>query len=389
MHPRDGTIRAHLDRQLSVPEQNRLEEHLSKCARCLARLQRIEQQTRFVRSQMVHLESKHAPWTSPGGALSELKDRIPRKEKEPMLRKTKWRPLWVGLSIALAIALAMSFPQVRAVANNFLGLFRVERVQVVQVEVPPFTESQLSETTLTNLEQFFADQVTFEGGGDSIPVKTVEEASALAAFEVRLPTSLGDPVELRVERGGRVTFQIDVELANAILAELGQKEVRLPESVNNATVEVVIPDVVFAAYGTCFTASAEPEAVDEATPVPAVPLDDYNCTTLIQMPSPTVNAPEELNLIQLGEAYLQILGMSREEAQSFARNVDWTSTFVIPIPRYSTQYRDLEVDGVLGTYIKYEGEYSYLLIWVRQGIIYALSGQGGAEVAQDIANSMR
>ncbi len=390
MHPRDGTLRAYQVDSLPLEERERLERHLKGCPRCQARALQLEQRRRFVHTRMKHLQTLTVePSASSSAKLMAFQKRISRKEKEHMIRSPKWRPVWIAFIMLMAAALALSFPQVRAVANNFLGLFRVERVQVVPVDMPLSPTDKLSETTLQNLEQFFAQQVNFEDGGDSVSVSTVEEARALVGFEVRLPAFLGEPTELRVQPGGQVTFYLDVALANAILEELGQKDVRLPDSVNNAPVEVVVSDAVFAAYGTCYDEFIAPEAVDESTPARPIPLNADQCTTLLQMPSPTISAPPELNLTLLGEAYLQILGMSRQEAESFARLVDWTSTFVIPIPRYSAQHRELEVDGVVGTYIKYQGELRYVLIWVRQGIIYALSGQGGSELAQDIANSMK
>jgi hypothetical protein len=48
------------------------------------------------------------------------------------------------------------------------------------------------------------------------------------------------------------------------------------------------------------------------------------CDTDANQPAPP-SVPPGLNLGQISEAYLQILGMSPEEAASFAANVDWTT----------------------------------------------------------------
>ena len=55
----------------------------------------------------------------------------------------------------------------------------------------------------------------------------------------------------------------------------------------------------------------------------------------------------------MGEIYLQVLGMTPEEAASYASSVDWTSTFVIPVPRYRAEYQEVQVDGVTGTLIRH------------------------------------
>jgi hypothetical protein len=83
--------------------------------------------------------------------------------------------------------------------------------------------------------------------------------------------------------------------------------------------------------------------------------------------------------------------MTPEEAASFASNVDWTSTFVIPVPRYSSTNEEVQVDGVTGTLIKYreEGGQAYLLLWVKDGIVYALGGPGKGNDALQVAASLK
>ena len=68
--------------------------------------------------------------------------------------------------------------------------------------------------------------------------------------------------------------------------------------------------------------------------------------------------------------------MSREEAAAFTATVDWTSTLVIPVPRRASTYEDVSVDGVTGKLIQRVTDYApeYALIWVKDGIVYAVSG---------------
>ena len=70
--------------------------------------------------------------------------------------------------------------------------------------------------------------------------------------------------------------------------------------------------------------------------------------------------------------------MSRKEAAAFTSTVDWTSTLVIPVPRNATEYEDISVDGVTGKLIQRITDYSpeYALIWVKDGMVYAISGSG-------------
>ena len=90
----------------------------------------------------------------------------------------------------------------------------------------------------------------------------------------------------------------------------------------------------------------------------------------------------------IGEAYLQILGLTTEEAERMARNVDWTTTFVIPIPHYGVDYQDVQVDGVTGTLIVQRYREEFVLMWVKDGVLYAISGPGEAQAALEIAESI-
>jgi len=85
------------------------------------------------------------------------------------------------------------------------------------------------------------------------------------------------------------------------------------------------------------------------------------------------------------------MGMTEEEAAQFSQNVDWTTTLVIPIPRYATTYREMPVDGVTGTLIVEDLENNdsqYLLIWVKDGILYSLTGPGDGSSAVRIADTL-
>jgi hypothetical protein len=113
----------------------------------------------------------------------------------------------------------------------------------------------------------------------------------------------------------------------------------------------------------------------------------------MQLPVPTVSAPPELDLDQLGMAYLQLLGLGAEEAERFSEQVDWTTTLVVPIPRSrNIQQQEVDVDGVTGSLIRPPrsrmNQDEYVLTWVKDGVVYALIGSGELEAALAIAESL-
>lgn len=387
MHLSPGEIQAYHDRQLETRALQRVETHLAECAQCQSAAQAALARTRQVGEQLASLQSSASDMLSVSAARSRLESRL-AEEKESITMRTKLtsrisRPAWVGLALIVVLAISLAFPSVRAVANSFLRLFRVEQVQVVPVDTERLAgEMQQS----TRLEGLFSESVKVEQSGERQEVSSAEEASARLGMPVRLPSALEGERRLFVQPGGSITFTIDLELMRAVLQDMGRADIQLPDSLNGAVVKLDVPSGVIALYGDCQAQERPMNAPDSPTEtnLPA-------CTTFFQMPSPSVDAPPDLNVAQMGEIYLQVLGMTPEEAASFAKNVDWTSTFVVPVPRYSTSYDQVQVDGVTGTLIKHResGQQAFLLVWVKDGVIYALAGPGKGNDALQIAASLK
>lgn len=297
----------------------------------------------------------------------------------------KLQPLWVALALTVFLAVALTVPSVRALANDFLGLFRVEQFAVVQVN-PGQLPEQLGDSVL--FEELLSRNVVMDEKGKPQEVETLAQAADLTGFTVRLPASFRDDAQLVVTPAADVTFQIDLKLIQGIIDELDMQGVDLPAALDGAEVSVEIPNGVSAASGEC---SLDPdmalrEGFDPDDPA-SYPIT--SCTTFVQMPSPNVNAPPGLDISKIGEAYLQLLGMSPEEAAKFSSHVDWTTTLVVPIPLYGTSYQEVSVDGVTGTLILSEGRATqYLLMWVKDSMIYALTGPGNSSTALRTAASI-
>ena len=307
-----------------------------------------------------------------------------------MLKKIfarQYRLAWVAVAIIAILAVALAFPPVQAIANSFLGLFRVQQVTFVQVN-PGNLPDQLGSSS--QFEYMLSEDVQVEDLGELQKAADAAEASALAGISVRLPASIEGDLRLEIQPGTRASFKVDLARVRAVLAELGQDDIQLPDELDGATITLDLPASVVAAYGDCQFDSEGARAAgsDPDSPTPRLP----ECTTLVQMLSPTITAPPGLDLAKLGEAYLQVMGMTPEEAARFSQTVDWTTTLVIPIPRYGTDYEDVQVDGVQGWFIQQSLEDhadQFLLIWIKDEIVYALTGPGNISTALTIAESLK
>jgi hypothetical protein len=393
MHLNEGEIRAYQDQELDQDALQRVQTHLASCLRCQAQADQILARSQEARVKMALLKAESPRVFLPSAAARQRLDArsiTTTKEYENMSKK--WytripRPMWAGILAVAILAIALTFAPVRAIANGFLGLFRVQQIQVVQVS-PGNLQEQLGSSA--QFEAMFSKDVRIQDQGQAQDVASTAEASNLAGITVRLPQSFqGQPV-LSVQPGGNAEMAVNVEHVRALLAEIGRSDIEIPDSLDGAQISIQVPAGVLAEYGEC-QFDAEPVHQQGYNPDKQGTAHLTNCTTLLQMPSPTIQAPPGLDVEKIGEAYLQVMGMSQKEAEQFARNVDWASTVVIPVPSYSASYQEVPVDGVKGTLIlkQSEGPAQYLLVWVKDGIVYALNGPGVASTALSIASSMQ
>jgi hypothetical protein len=388
MHLNEHEIRAYYDRELGKAEMQRINTHLADCPSCQIRMEAISQRAEWVQSQLEMLSPlREEPSFSVMAARSHLND-ILKKEHKIMLNKyftRRYQTAWVALCLVLILAVAFVFPPVRTMASSFLGLFRVQRIAVVEFNPANMPDETSMQRTAEDFERLISKQVTIEKSGEPQEVANATEASALAGIPVRLPASLAD-------KSSRLTYQpaaymkllVDLPSLRAVLEAMGRADIQLPEELNGTTVEVNFPASVTVVYGQC---EAPPDPDEQKS-------EEVNpgCTVLVQMPSPSVTAPPELDIAQIGEAFLQLLGLSREEAGRFSQQVDWSSTLIIPIPRRENiSYKEIAVDGVTGTLIQNGNIYrpEYTLIWIKDGMLFALTGTGNGGEAMEIVGSLR
>lgn len=390
MHLSEQEIKFYLLGDEIDPEVLRIANHLVECPACQEKADKLTPSGVQVFEHMSVLAPGSDEAAQPTHlAIAQFKQKYSNKESTNMFERMftrKYRYAWVALAVVAFIAVAMLFPQVRAIGSSFLGLFRVEQFTIIQVD-PENIEEQLGSST--NFEFLLAEDVQVEEYGEMKEVTNQEEAASLAGFDVRLPRAATGETQLFVQPGAKVSLLVDLKKVQALLDELGISNLNLPSSLDGAEVSMELPVAVGASFGTC---EVSPEMVREAGADPDGAFPDLSqCVTLTQFPSPEISAPPGLDIASIGQAFLQVLGMTPEEAAQFSQTVDWSTTLVVPIPRYGTDYHDVMVDGVKGTLIMQseESEFPrYMLVWIRDGIVYALTGPGDSQSAVDLANSI-
>ena len=399
MHLSEGEIRTYIDpaardEQMNASQQLHMRQHIESCAQCQALADELQGRAQRTSQRFASLAPQPNQTLLPvQAARLRLAQRIStiQKEKPTMWHKLSRipRPAWAALTIVAVLAIALTFPSVRAAANNFLGLFRVEQIRIVEFDPDSMQQSSGS---ASELERILSKNVKVEEKGERHDAAGWAEASAETGLPLRTPAELGEPASLVIQPGMHMTFDVDMQLVKSVLEEMGRTDIQLPDELNGATIEMDIPTAVMAEFGECqHPESATMGDPDDAEDRERMAVETWsNCTTFLQVASPTISAPPGLNLEQIGEAYLQILGMSHKEAASFASNIDWSTTFVIPMPRYGADYKEVQVDGATGVLVRPSpGSSAYTLLWVKDGMVYSMTGTGNDNTALSLANSLQ
>lgn len=405
MCPTDEVLRARLDGELSPIEAHELENHLIGCAGCRNRAEAMERQAEGIREIFSSLAPSAAqPATDAGLALARFKARQRSVEAEApsffgRLFARRLRPAWGALAAVGLVFGLLSYSPARTWAQRVLAMLRVQKITVVPVDLKALDTLNGGNAAGKTLSQMLSDNVVVTIHGEPQTVSSAEEASQRAGYKVRLLSERTDIPRLTVESEQAFHMTVDRERAQGILAELGHSEVNLPSSLDGATIAVHIPAAVVAQYGNCpkekpkGESDSGPQAPQNVSPAPnAEVVDESNCVILAQVPSPTVSVPPDLNIAELAEAGLQVGGMSQEQAHAFCQTVDWTSTLVIPIPRSLDAAQTVDVRGVEGTLISLPSQRrhpaGYMLVWVKNGIIYSLMGFGNSSAAVPLAETL-
>jgi hypothetical protein len=385
-HLTDGELRAALDEEL---EATRL-EHLKSCTECQRREKRIHTQSQAIYQKLSFLapEAK-VPGPTAGAAWSRFSNKLTTQKENSMFRRWFAFPVArVGFAALVLLTLVLVIPSTRALAGELLNLFRVQQVTVIPVDFTGMEQLTSEGMTGRNFSELVSSSIDMsKEPGKPVEAADAEQASQLAGFTVRLPQGL-TPSQISVTSEAAFSATVDRAKAQALLDEAGRSDLVLPETIDGAEISFGIPAAVSAAYGTCPDLTAEDfESEESGSPGRLYP----DCVILAQIPSPSVNAPADLDVAQLAQIGLEFTGMTREEAAAFTSTVDWTSTLVVPIPRNAATYEQVTVDGVTGTLIQRPADDhpQFALLWVKDGIVYALNGLGNnSQQALEMANSL-
>jgi hypothetical protein len=383
-HLTDGELRAALDGELDAARLR----HLAACAGCQSR----QEQMKVAGVHAAHLLGFLAPGDGPVPSTRTAwirfsQEYLIKKEHSMFKRWFSFPLVRYGTAALLILALVLAFPGTRAMAGELLNLFRVQQVTVVPVDFTGLEQLTGDGALGDKFTQLISQSIVMDKKpGDPVAAASAEQAGQMSGFKVRVPADK-TPSQIYVTDSAAFRLEVDRTKAQALLNEAGRGDLVLPESVDGADISIKIPSSVSVAFGKCPKPGSSEIVGEESSIASRYP----DCVILAEIPSPTVNAPASLDIDQLARIGLEFTGMSPAQAEQFVSTVNWTSTLVVPIPNNAVTNEQVNVDGVTGTLIQRSADDmpKFALLWVKDGIIYAISGRGtDSAQAIEMANSL-
>ena len=387
------TLRAHMDGQIAGDRASAVSQHIDSCTQCRAELKILKGNAATVRAGLDRLpnflsvsdaESTSVAWSSFQGR----RDPVNEKAQAKWSAWRVWTLAGEGLVVVGLLAVLLVAP-IRSWAEQLLSIFRVEHFTVLEINAANMKGTQDSQVLNQAVSRVMSNDVSVtQARQEPRLIADAGTATKLTGFPVRL---LADqtPSALFFESGEGAQMRLDRDRLQSILDEAGRGDLQIPDSVDGAIVGIRIPAGILALYGDCGNRAARIQGQVQANG--QVEEGDATCVSLLELPSPEVSAPQQLNPGPIAQVALQFLGMSPNDAANFTQTVDWTTTLVLPVARGESTYEQLPVNGNEGVLLRGKGPKAspgYTLMWVDNGIVYCLNGTGDDTTALSVASQL-
>ncbi len=385
-----GELRAFQDGALAEVEMVRVERHLAGCAYCRAGLDALRENALLARSAIDRL----APAASevPMPQWSRVRERAEERIRRPvtfdwgltsmfgnLLRLVGGSRLRMATSVAatlVVVALLFTLSPVQTMASSFLSIFRVQKFVAVQVDPSSVPKELASPQELGTIRTT---------GDTKARLVTLSEAEQAVGFRVPVPATLPaglepQPRAVMLNGAGNVTFVPDLKKVRAYLSTLGATDVKLPDNLDGATITMQMPARVQVLY-------LEKGGVERSADGMPRPLVGQRFLYVGATTSPTLSVPDGLDVGAIRSELLKVPGLPPDLVSQLKAIQDWQSTVVVPVVKGTS--RDVTVQGEKGLLVVEPDGKGTSLIWMKGGVIYALSGSVSEAEILAAANSMR
>ena len=305
----------------------------------------------------------------------------------------QYQPWLAAFAIVAVVGILFSFAPVRAMAGQLLKIFRVQNVAVV-----PFNAELLEGNTEMHdlLKQFSPESEIIVDGGEPQVFDTLDEAIQHVNFEVssipELPADVGDEFKAMVDGESIVSLMLDRELLQSVF-QSAKIEIELPASLDDTPIVINKPTMLGQMWGTDLddlnSMQGERPRSKQRGKRPAHSNHEAPQLMFVQMPTPHLEYPDDLDLATVGVAGLQLLGMPKIEAIALGSTIDWENTMILPIPiGEDIDATEISISGNSGVVMTMSDNDHVTIIWATGEMTYMLVGKYDTETLISLAESV-
>jgi len=305
-----------------------------------------------------------------------LRAKLRAGEEREERRGFVFRPAFALAAAGLAVIGLFSVPAVRVSAQALLDMFRVRNFAAVPFDASRMEKLQALKAGGDDQAMMIFDHQEIQKPTET-KVSSVSEASALAGTPVRTPGFLPNGFsvdQIEVNSEGRARLTVDAAKLQAVLQTLDLRDVRVPAGLDGQPIEVHMWPVVDQSW--IHTNGGK--------------------LHLVQSRSPEIGMRSGVDLRELGEMGLRILGLDASEAKRVAASIDWANTLVVPVPAGASSFREVTVNGNKGLMVEMthstkdnRRRQGAVVMWSEGDQVFALSGSSSDGSLIQIAESLK
>ncbi|HEY4845396.1 MAG TPA: hypothetical protein VII89_06850 [Candidatus Dormibacteraeota bacterium] len=354
-HLNDGTLRRIYDEPLALTATD--QAHFDACPECKARFASIAQAARATTALLT------VPGFAPeaAAALTSVRARIRTEEAarpprwyERWLDRTspRWRPM---ATPAVAVLLAATLVTGLAATGAIQSLIRIFEPQTIAaVQVSPSDFANPSAVLDYGQVKWLPDAPKVQQLSDAAVAATQSGLTVL--MPASLPQGVSGPVSFGVVSHAAGSLTFDAQRLKASAATKGVKVNPMPSSIDGSTLVVNAGPALVEVWGLSGNTSQAqaPTLVIAQTRVPTV---DSTGASAADLETYLLSQP----------------GVPPDIAAQVRAIKDPTSTLPLPIPKGLATTEPVQVNGVSGLLIK--AVIGAGVVWVKNGVIYAVGGQ--------------
>ncbi len=367
-HLSDGTLRRMYDEPLALTAAD--QAHFDECVECKPRFNAIANEARAT-TGLLRVPSfepqSHAAFAAVQARIKREETARPPRWYQRWLDRTspRWRPMATPAIAVLLAAVLLTGLGVSGVAQSLVRIF--EPKQIVAVQVSPSDFAQTGTVLDYGQVKWLPEPPKLQ------PLTDAAAAQAQSGLPVLTPASLPNGVSGPVSYGvvshatGSLTF--DAARLQTSAAKAGVHVSPMPSSIDGSTLVVNGGPALIEVWGLSGTTGAAnvPTLVIAQTRVPTV---DSNGASTAQLEDYLLSQP----------------GVPPELAAQVRAIKDPSTTLPIPIPKGLATTESVQVNGTSGLLIK--AVLGAGVVWVKNGVIYAVGGQLTPDQVLAIATSL-